>query len=132
MGMLVGLRVLEGMLGKMGGVKGLFKHGTVADDVNFALIQHSAGEKVEGEFFALHNKCVTSVRTAVKSRNNIVFCRQDIDKFPLPFITPLGTQNGANLVCVGTRLFVSVLMSGVYDNEDDRLSVISFGVYLFI
>ena len=72
-------------------------NGSVANDIDFALVQHTAGQQMEGEFFVTNNERVSCICTPVEARDNIIRISQDVYQLSFALISPLCAQDGTQV-----------------------------------
>ena len=81
-------------------------HDPVADDADFSGMKDPGGNLVEDKFTVLDPDRVTRIISSLKTSDDVATRGQEIDHFPFPFISPLGTDQNAVHVKVApeTRL----------------------------
>ena len=63
------------------------------DDVHAVGVEDTRRDELQFIFFAIDDNGVTGVVAALTAHNQIGMCCEDVDKFTLAFIAPLGTEN---------------------------------------
>jgi hypothetical protein len=83
---------------------------TIAHDALGARVQDSGWDQVELEFLAIDDNGVSCVGAAGNTGTDTVLPRQDINKFALTLITPLGAEHN-----VDDTLAVLMGIEGLFD-----------------
>ena len=68
-------------------------HDTVTNDWGEVRIEHTRGDELQGEGFAVNHDAVTGIVTALIADDHIHFGSEEVGKFALTLVTPLGSDD---------------------------------------
>jgi hypothetical protein len=72
-------------------------HHAVADQVLAIHVNHPTWQQVERVLFTFNHECVPSIGAPIEASTELRILSEDIDKFPLAFVTPLSSEDNAEL-----------------------------------
>jgi hypothetical protein len=70
---------------------------TISEKIFAFGVQDTAREEMECVFLAIYNNGVSGIGAAVEPSANIVVCGENVDKLAFSLVTPLGSENDAQL-----------------------------------